>query len=198
MSKSFNDLMRRLDEGEQSAWTEIFDRFADRMMHEAKVRMNARFGPKVDAEDIVNSAYRSFFVRKAKGKVSLESWGALCRLLVKITLRKCFRKVEYLQAQCRDVRREVPARPADPDGADIVWEPEDREPTLEEVAMHAETMERLQQVLDEQQWQVLELRLEGHTVKEIASRINRTERHVYRVRDAIYRLVVENEDQLSR
>ena len=67
-SESFDDVMGRLRAGDQSAAaTEIFQRFARRLIGLARTRLDDRVRSKVDAEDVLQSVFRSFFVRQAVG-----------------------------------------------------------------------------------------------------------------------------------
>jgi RNA polymerase sigma-70 factor, ECF subfamily len=64
---------------------------------------------------VVQSAYKSFFLRYGAGKLEVRDWGNLWGLLTMITLRKCLDRVEYHRAGCRDVQREAAAQP-EPEG----------------------------------------------------------------------------------
>lgn len=46
--------------GQSEAATAIFDRYVARLIALARSRIGAKLGRRVDAEDIVQSAYRSF------------------------------------------------------------------------------------------------------------------------------------------
>ena len=60
---SFDELMVRLRSGEDEAAREVFVRFARRLVGLARHHLDARLTAKTDAEDVVQSAYKSFFVR---------------------------------------------------------------------------------------------------------------------------------------
>jgi RNA polymerase sigma-70 factor (ECF subfamily) len=129
--ESFDDVIGRLRGGEEAAAAEIFNRYASRLIRLAHTRLDTRIRQKVDPEDVMQSVFRSFFVRQAKGQFDLEGWDSLWSLLVRITLRKCGRRVEVFQAERRDVRREV--RPAARDDDSYrSWEAIAREPTPDE------------------------------------------------------------------
>jgi DNA-binding CsgD family transcriptional regulator len=106
--------------------------------------------------------------------------------LTVITLRKCINHVEYFQAQCRDVHREVPLEP--PAGAsDASLLLLDREPTPLEAATLAETVEQLLSTFDAGDRPVIQLILEGGTDEEIGDRLGRAERTVKRLRKSMQR-----------
>jgi RNA polymerase sigma-70 factor (ECF subfamily) len=136
----------------------------------------------VEAEDVVQSAFKSFFVRHREGKLQVGNWNGLWGLLTVITLRKCADRVEYLRARRRDVRREVSA----PEGQDQPWQLAlDREPLPQEAAILAETVEALFGAVDEDERPILELSLQGYTAAEISLRLGRALRTVQRLRERV-------------
>jgi RNA polymerase sigma-70 factor (ECF subfamily) len=183
---SFAQLMTRLRAGDEDAAAMLFHRFACRLIGLARLHLDARVRAMVDAEDVVQSAFRSFFLRAANGQFDLEGWNDLWALLTVITLRKCGRQVGYWFAARRDVRREV-ALPSAGEGERGGWEALAREPTPEEVAVLTLTLEQLMRGLDEQQRKVLELRLQGHSLPEISSQVGRSEYLVNRILKRVQR-----------
>src|SRR5215472_14377024 len=103
--------MARLRRGDDQAAAAVFQRFAHKLIHLAREHIQAKLRHKVDPEDIVQSVFRSFFTRYGAGEFEVSTWNDLWGLLTLITLRKCVNRVEYFQAQCRDVGREVDRRP---------------------------------------------------------------------------------------
>jgi RNA polymerase sigma-70 factor (ECF subfamily) len=176
---SFLDLITRLRAGDSDAAGEIFRRFARRLIGLARLRLDARLQSKVDPEDVVQSALKSFFVRHAGGEFDLSSWDSLWSLLTVITLRKCGHKLEYFQAACRDVQREVTPQRRDDDSS-ASWEAIAREPRPEEAAELAETVEQLFRDFDAEHRSIFELSLQGCSIPEISSQLNTSERTVYR------------------
>src|SRR4051794_29844109 len=88
-AESFARLMARLRSGEDTAAREVFERFAGRLVALARGRFNRVLSRKVDPEDVVQSAFKSFFVRHREGKLEVGDSGGLWNLLTLITLRKC-------------------------------------------------------------------------------------------------------------
>src|SRR5947209_1095765 len=82
------DLMARWRDGDQQAAGELFRRYADRLRALARTRLSARLARHVDPEDVVQSAYRSFFSGARSDRYALRRSGDLWRLLVSITLHK--------------------------------------------------------------------------------------------------------------
>src|SRR5262245_3026211 len=100
------ELLARYRRDDQAAAEELFRRYAGRLTALARSRLSHALAPRVDAEDVVQSAYRSFFVLARDGDVLLRESGDLWRLLVRITLRKVYRSARRHRAGCRSVERE--------------------------------------------------------------------------------------------
>jgi len=82
MDRPSDELLRRYREGGESAAAEIFDRYVARLTRLARSRMAARLARRIDPEDVVLSAYRSFFVAARRDRFALRRSGDLWRLLV--------------------------------------------------------------------------------------------------------------------
>src|SRR5262245_52226224 len=91
---------------DESAAGELFRRYAGRLTALARARLSHSLAARVDPEDVVQSAYRSFFLLARDGEVLLQESGDLWRLLVRITLRKVYRSARRHRADCRSVGRE--------------------------------------------------------------------------------------------
>ena len=181
---AFTRLMARLRSGEDAAAREVFDRFAGRLVALARGRFNRLLARKVDPEDVVQSAFKSFFVRHREGKLEVGDCGGLWNLLTLITLRKCADRAEYHLADRRDAAREATGS-AVGDGPDAWLVALDREPRPEEAAILAETVEHLFRDLSAHERPILELSLQGYTTPEISIRLGRAERSVRRLREQI-------------
>src|SRR5438552_1040222 len=88
-------LVERLRAGDQRAPEELFNRYLERLLSLARSRLSAKLSRRIDPEDVVQSAYRSFFVRACAGEYRLERSGDLWRLLVTIVLNKLRGQVEH-------------------------------------------------------------------------------------------------------
>ena len=181
---SFTDVMARLRAGDEAAAREVFERFVGKLVRLARRQFDAVLRRKVDPEDVVQSAYKSFFLRYGAGKFEVQDWDNLWGLLTVITLRKCLDRVEYHRAERRAVQREAAAQPGTP-GSEPWWEAVAREPTPEEAAVLAETVEQLLRGLEEDERPVLEMSLQGYTTQEICARLGRPERSIRRLRERV-------------
>jgi len=173
--------MNRLRTGDDAAAAAVFRRFTDQLIHLARGQLDIATLGKTDPEDVVQSVYRSFFTRHRAGQFDIETWNELWGLLTTITLRKCVNRIEYFQAECRDVRREVHG-PAPGERSGVGWQALDREPTPLEAAVLTETVEQVLSGTAACELPIVELSLQGYTTLEISSHLHRSERTVCRVR----------------
>ena len=190
---SFSNLMARLRAGDDEAAAQVFNRFARRLIALARRHLGGRLRRKVDPEDVLQSVFKSFFLRQARGEFDLGGWDGLWALLAVITLRKCGRQGDHFHACCRDVRREAipPASEGSGSGSLALA----REPTPAEAAMLAETVEQLLRGLKEREREIVSLALQGYTGAEISAKLNRPKRTVYNLLGRIKgRLRASNED----
>jgi RNA polymerase sigma-70 factor (ECF subfamily) len=180
---SFAGFLVRLQAGDSGAARELFRRFTGQLIALARRRVDGPFRHKVDPEDVVQSAYKSFFARYRDAKLEMGNWDGLWGLLTVITLRKCSERFAYHRAARRDAGREVSA-PAAEERAP--WtEPLGREPTPLEAVELCETVDRLLSGMDEDERAVVELSLQGYTTREISNQLGRAERTVRLLREGV-------------
>ena len=167
-------LLERFRAGDEAAASELFERFAKRLASLVQSRLSAKLARRLDAEDVVLSAYRSFFVRARDGQFAIDEPGELWRLLAQITLNKLHRSAARHNAARRSLNCEQ----------DDIWGvadwPADAAASPELEVTVADQLEHLMSQLPEATCRVLELRLQGHDVDEIAGLIGRSPRTVRR------------------
>jgi RNA polymerase sigma-70 factor (ECF subfamily) len=105
MSNSSAEFLTRLHSRDDGAAQELFGRFAHQLI--ALRHIDAGLRHKVDPEDVVQSAYKSFFFRYGDGNLNVVNWNSLWGLLTLTTVRKCAERAAYHRALCRDAAREV-------------------------------------------------------------------------------------------
>ncbi len=179
--RSFPALLGRVKAGDQEAAALIFRRYTRRLIALARRQLDTWVRDRVDPEDVVQSVYKSFFARHARGDFSLDSWDSLWALLCLMTVRKCADKADYLSAACRDVRLEI-RLPGDAERSTL-WTVPGRDPTPAEAALLTETIDRLLHGLEEEDRVIVVLHLQGYTLHEISDRAGRAHRTVRRVID---------------
>ena len=179
-----SDPLAAVPAGEDEAARVVFERFTRRLVGLAYTQLGGRFRHKIDPEDLVQSVYKSFFIRYGDGVLAAEGWEGLWGLLTRITVRKCAERIRYHRAACRDATREAFA-PSRPEGAEPWRDTIGREPTPEEAAVLAETVENLLRGLDGDERSVVALSLQGYTTQEISDMLGRAERSVRRLRERV-------------
>ena len=85
---------------------ELDEQYRARLCRLVEREMNRRFRRKEDPEDVVQSAFRTFYRRNAQGEFHIDSSVDLWRLLETITRHKILKHVEKLGAGKRDPKRE--------------------------------------------------------------------------------------------
>lgn len=184
---TFAALAARLRDGDQGAASEVFRRLTGRLIALARAELDARLRRKVDPEDVVQSVYRTFFIRYRAGQFDLATWDSLWGLLALITVRKCLSQAEYYLARRRTVAGEAEVAIRDDGAAPGSSEPIDREPTPLEASILADTIEQMMRGLGPDDRAIIELTLQGYASPEIAERLDRAERTVRRVREHVKR-----------
>jgi RNA polymerase sigma-70 factor (ECF subfamily) len=162
----------------------VFERFSRRLIGLARCHLETRLQHKVDPEDVVQSAYKSFFLRYGDGDLAAEGWEGLWGLLSLITIRKCADRARYFQTERRDLAREAGARLTADSAADWLATP-GREPTPDEAIVLAETVEELLRSLNGDERTIVELSLQGFSTQEISEQTGRAERSVRRLRERV-------------
>jgi len=183
-------LLDRCRAGAECAADALFTRYFERLTLLARSRLSPRLACRTDPEDIVLSVYRSFFVGARAGRFTLSRGGDLWRLLASITKHKLLREARHQRADRRSVDRELPLDQAQ-EARSLGRRPE---PTPEEAAALADELERVLSRLDVFGRRVLELRLQGAQLAEIAQDTGRSERTVRRTLGQIQELLDERLD----
>jgi eukaryotic-like serine/threonine-protein kinase len=170
------DLLQRLRRGDEDAAAAVFERYAQRLTRLARTRLAAKLASRIDPEDVVLSAYRSFFVAARQGRFDVERGGDLWRLLVEVTLHKLYRQAEHHLARRRSVEREEAAGKSA--GIDVAFV--EKDPTPDEAVAAADELEATLRQLSDEGRSIVELRLQGYELMEIAERLGCSERTVRR------------------
>ncbi len=192
---NISDLVSRCRAGNEEAATILFRWHLDKLIALVRSRLSQKLNSRMDPEDILQSAYRSFFGGLVDGKFKVERSDELWSLLAAITLHKLYRQVARHTAKKRTVQRE---RPIHQDDSLLGVEPElvAELPTPAQAAAVVEELEHVMDRLDTLEQTMLQLRLEGYTVEEIAAKVDRSERTVRRllekIKDLLQCRLIEN------
>lgn len=170
-------VLTRLRADDSAAARIVFHRYATQLIALARSHLGARLAGKDDPEDVVQSVFRSFFLRARDGQFDLPNWNSVWGLLVAITIRKCANRLTHYRAARRDVGRE--AGPA-ADGVGL-----DRAPTPDEAAALTETLDVVLRGLTDRDRTILRLSLAGDEPPAIAPQVGRSVRTVRRALELI-------------
>ena len=161
----------------------IWRRYFRDLLELARNNLNKRIRRREDEEDVLQSMYKSFCLRQQRGEFDLAGRDALWKLLVTITLRKARNAAKKQMREKRDIAREQTIADQD-DGESGQWALEQMDaagPSPAEAAVLNEALERrLEALADPELRQIALWRLEGYTNREIADRLDCTERSVER------------------
>jgi RNA polymerase sigma-70 factor, ECF subfamily len=174
-SVSDETLVRWLRSGDDSAASRLYGRYVHRLRALARAKLTADLSRRVDAEDIVQSVFRRFFQAARQGNYDVPGGDDLWDLLLVITLNKIRSEKSFQRAAKRDVRRTAESGP---DGFSLeqIAERDDLAAAL--LRLHVE--EALARFPADYR-KVVELRMEGHEVREIAQHTGRSKRTVERI-----------------
>ncbi|MFO0954124.1 MAG: sigma-70 family RNA polymerase sigma factor [Isosphaeraceae bacterium] len=171
---SDRSLLRRLQRGHADASTDLYLRYAERLLALAAAQSGPDLARRVDPEDIVQSVFRTFFRRARLGHYSVPDGEELWKLLLVIALNKVRATGAYHRAAKRDVRRT--------EGAAAFDRALESQPDQDETALNVLRLavSELLDTVPEVNRKMIELRIEGHEVAEIAAAVGRSKRTVER------------------
>lgn len=168
-------LLERWRTGDEQAAATLFHLYSHKLTSIAERQLNQQISTRVDGEDIVQSAMRTFFRRGKRGDFQIDSSVGLWHLLVKITLAKAKSQARRHTSPKRDVARE---KSFETTGAQY-WVPV-HEPTPSEAATLVDLIQSVVEGLPEKYAEILRLRLAGETRSEVAEKLGITRQTVYR------------------
>ena len=99
-------LLVRWREGDQQAAKELVERFTGRLLALVRSQVSEKLARRFDPEDVLQSAYRSFFAAAGHDGFVLQRSGDLWPLLAAITLHKLHDQVKRHSADKRSVAAE--------------------------------------------------------------------------------------------
>ena len=183
-------LVRRWKSGDEQAAEEIFDRYVARLIALASSKISPGLARRVEAEDVVQSVYRSFFARVSDERLQIDQNGELWGLLAAITVNKVRAKARFHGAGKRDINAEASVAASEKFHG-LAPDEIARDPTADEITMIAEQYNEMLQRLSPIGRQVFQLHLESVPIDQIASRVRRSARTVRRELEQIRRLLTD-------
>lgn len=174
-STSDASLLRMYCRGDDDAATALYLRYAARMRAVADSQASNDLRTRLDADDLVQSIFRTFFRRAADGQYTLPEGDALWRLLLVIGLNKIRAAGSYHRADKRSVRKTWGG-----EAASIEFEHQTSEDETHWALLRL-TIDELLAPYPQDYRHIVELRIAGHEVAEISHRCGRSKRSVERI-----------------
>jgi RNA polymerase sigma-70 factor, ECF subfamily len=172
---SDRSLLRQVQGGQPDASMQLYLRYAARL-HALVVSQSSRdLARRVDAEDIVQSVFRTFFQRAAVGNYNVPDGEEIWKLLLVIALNKVRAVGAHHRAAKRDVRQTVGGEAFD---RALEWQCAQDEGALTALRV---VVEELLEGIPAANRQIIELQIEGYAVAEITEKVQRSRRTVERV-----------------
>lgn len=187
---SDRSLIRGFRRGQVDAPTQLYLRYARRLHALATKQASGALARRVDPEDIVQSVFRTFFRRLAAGHYDVPEGEEIWKLLLVIALNKLRAVANHHMAAKRDVRKTVG------ESDNLAPDPASGQDEAALTVLRLVIDDVLTGLPDASR-QIVELRIEGYEVAEIAAEVGRAKRTVERVlkdfRDRLGSLIGEAE-----
>jgi anti-sigma-K factor RskA len=183
------DWLDRMIGSEPGFEGELVDRYTERLLALAGRTLPERIRRRVDPEDVVQSVYRSFFQRLREGRFSFDESADVWRLLAALTFQKATQAARFHQRQRRDVRRETPLESGATGGDGAQTLPQ-RDPGPEDLAILVEYLEQILERVPASYRDIVIHRLNGESIDEIAMKVKRSRRSVFRAMADLEKLAV--------
>jgi DNA-directed RNA polymerase specialized sigma24 family protein len=169
---SDRSLLRRYSTGSEAAAALVYNRYAARLRALVRSKLSSPLTRRLDPDDIVQSVFRRFFHSVSQGNYSVPEGDDLWDLLLVITLNKVRTEEAFHRAGKRDVRLTAGGMWT---GAALTALARHDSAVYFRLAVD-EALERLPDLHRE----VVELRMAGHEVADIARQTGRSKRTVER------------------
>jgi len=193
--------LERLADGEFDAVQQFWDQYGFRMQRLAEKNIGKKLAMRVDAEDVVQSACRTFFRRVGNGQLTVATSDQLWNLMCAIVLLKTRQVARFHFRDKRTLNREVSIAPTAEDESDVRFQPVSSEPSPADAAEFADELKRLLRNLEPEMQQVVQLKLEGYTNTEIGDKLAVSERtvrrHIQDVRQGMKRTLLDLQGQVD-
>lgn len=170
-------MIQGLRDGNREVLLEFWNQYGAALHHIAENKLAPGVKRRIGAEDVVQSACRTFLRRAQIGQFQLADSEDLWRLLCAITLNKVREQTRFHLRQKRGVIQESqPTRDSINEHPSIA-----KGPNPAEAAEFADQLEQLLGGLDPEERQIVDLKLQDLTQDEIAKQLKCSERTVRRV-----------------
>lgn len=176
-------LLRRIRTGSDDAATQLYLRYAKRLLALARVKCSPDLASRLDPDDIVQSVFRTFFRRAVEGGYDVPDGDDLWKLFVVIGLNKIQAIGAYHRAAKRDVRLSVGA-----EGLQVLAQ---EATDADSLAILRMAIEEVMSELTPAHREIVNLRLEGFEVARIAEQLGRPKRSVERILQGFRKMLAD-------
>jgi RNA polymerase sigma-70 factor, ECF subfamily len=163
-------LLRRVARSDDAAVAELYRRYAKRISGLARSRLSGALLGRVDEDDVVQSVFRAVIQKVRQGIYDVPDGNTLWELLAVVTMNKVHSLRSYHSADCRDVHSTVRWEDRD-------WERQAQTSEDELAVAVAEILETLPATHRD----VVNLRVMGFSVAEIAGMTGKSQRSTERI-----------------
>jgi RNA polymerase sigma factor (sigma-70 family) len=170
--------IRSLVAGDDRVVAEFWQTYSPALRRLANKQMSPALKQRVDPDDVVQSACRTFFRRARQEQFQLEDSAALWRLLCAVTLTKVRQHARFHRRKRRGMDREISINASESGG---IASPVDPGPAPDEAVAFADQLQHLLQELDDEELRLIQLKLEGRDHEQIASILQCSTRSVRRL-----------------
>lgn len=176
----WESLIAGLRDGDSRVQQAFWDQYGPLLHNVAEKNLSPGLRRRLGPEDVVQSACRTFFRRAQGGQFQLSDNEGLWRLLCAITLTKIREQARFHLRQKRGLQQEVHKGPL-LSGESASWDVASPQPTPAEAAAFADQLQQLLSSFDEEERQIVDLKLQDFTQEEIAEKLGCSERTVRRI-----------------
>lgn len=166
-------LLQRFRRGEEDAATALYRRYAVRLKRLAEKKTDAKMASRIDPEGVVQSVFRTFFRRVSKGQYEVGDGDSLWNLLLVISLNKLKKEVTKHKTAKRDISKTFSLEDSD---QRAVNSSED-----EAFLILKMTIDEVLGDLGQSERKIVEMRIAGADINQIASETGRAKRSVERI-----------------
>ena len=180
-NQTWNRMIDGLRNGTRTVVREFCQHYGKSLERLAEKHLTGGVKRRIGPEDVVQSACRTFLRRAQIGEFELADAEGLWGLLCAITLTKVREQTRFHLRQKRGLDREVHQADTNSSRGPGLFDKADGEPTPAEAAEFADQFTQLVSALDEEERQLVDLKLQQFTNDEIAEQMGCSERTVRRI-----------------
>ncbi len=187
-AKRFGDLMAQVQAGSEEAAWQLVEEYGETIRRTVRAALNPRIRKSFDSLDFVQLVWSSLFKRKENLNRFAEPSELAAFLMVMARNKVCSEMRKSLFTKKRNAGRE---ESLDEASANSARQMVGREPSPSDIA---EARERWQQLMANQPphyQQIIELRLQGYGIVEIAERLHLARSTVHRFLDRLFNSVID-------